>query len=52
MSGLKKQLEDEIFLAGIGDSVFNIADSIEGVINENQGSGFNDLWIYVDMMLG
>lgn len=49
---LKKQLEDEIFSAFTGDSAFDIADSIAGVINEYQGNRFNDLWIYVDMMLG
>ena len=49
---LKEQLESEIFSASIGGSVFNIADSIACVLNEYQGNRFEDLWIYIETMLG
>lgn len=47
----KKQLEGEIFSAS-GYSAFDIADSIACVLNEYQGNKFDDLWIYVETMLG
>ena len=31
---------------------FDIADSIASVINEYQGNKFDDLWVYVETMLG
>ena len=48
---LKEQLEGEIFPAS-GCSAFDIADSIACVLNEYQGNKFDDLWIYVETMLG
>lgn len=51
VKNLKEQLEGEIFPARVGCSAFDIADSIAGVINEYQGNMFDDLWIYVEMML-
>ena len=50
VSNLKKQLEVEIFPAS-GNSAFDIADGIACVLNEYQGNMFDDLWIYVEMML-
>lgn len=49
---LKEQLESEIFPASLGGSAFNIADSIACVLNEYQGNRFEDLWIYIETMLG
>lgn len=49
---LKEQLEGEIFPASVGGSAFDIADSIASVINEYQGNKFDDLWVYVETMLG
>ncbi len=48
----KEQLESEIFPASIGGSAFNIADSIAFVLNGYQGNRFEDLWIYIETMLG
>ena len=49
---LKEQLEGEIFPASVGGSAFDIADSIASVINEYQGNKSDDLWVYVETMLG
>ena len=49
---LIEQLEREIFPASIGGSSFDIADSIACVLNEYQGNRFEDLWIYIETMLG
>lgn len=51
VKNLKEQLEGEIFPASVGCSAFDIADSIACVLNEYQGNKFDDLWIYVEMML-
>ena len=52
VQNLKEQLEGEIFPASVGGSAFDIADSIASVINEYQGNKFDDLWVYVETMLG
>ena len=43
---LKEQLEGEIFPASLGESAFDIADSIACIFNEYQGNKFDDLWKY------
>lgn len=48
---LKEKLEGEIFPASIGNSAFDIADSIACVFNKFQGNRFEDLWVYVETML-
>ena len=48
---LKEQLECEIFLNSEEESAYDIADSIACVFNEYQGNKFDDLWVYVEMML-
>ena len=52
VQNLKEQLEGEIFPANLGGAAFDIADSIACVLNEYQGNRFEDLWIYIEAMLG
>lgn len=53
LSGISKSnLEREIFPASLEELAFNIADSIACVLNEYQGNRFEDLWIYIEAMLG
>ena len=52
VKNLKEELESEIFPVNEGSSAFDVADSIACVLNEYRKSKFDDLWTYVEMMLG